>query len=45
MDCNRGVILQLIFGTLFRMIEFHAANKIGTFKNLMSKLDFSNFTL
>ena len=24
--------------------QFCAANKIGTFKNLMSKLDFSNFT-
>ena len=24
--------------------QFRAANKIGTFKNLMSKLDFSNFT-
>ena len=24
--------------------HFRAANKIGTFKNLMSKLDFSNFT-
>ena len=25
--------------------QFCATNKIGTFKNLMSKLDFSNFTL
>ena len=24
--------------------QFRAANNIGTFKNLMSKLDFSNFT-
>ena len=24
--------------------QFWAANNIGTFKNLMSKLDFSNFT-
>ena len=24
--------------------QFRCANKIGTFKNLMSKLDFSNFT-
>ena len=24
--------------------QFRAADKIGTFKNLMSKLDFSNFT-
>ena len=24
--------------------QFRAANKIGIFKNLMSKLDFSNFT-
>ena len=44
MDLNCGVTLQLRFGTLYRIIRFRAANKIGTFKNLMSKLDFSNFT-
>ena len=35
MDLNRGIILQLRFGTLFR-ISFVPLN-------LMSKLDFSNF--
>ena len=43
MDLNRGVILQLRFGTLFR-ISFVPLGKIGTFNNFTSKLNFSNFT-
>ena len=42
MVLNRGVILQLIWNTL--PDQFRAADKIGTFKNLMSMFDFSNFT-
>ena len=46
MDLNRGVILQLRFGRPWNALpdQFRAANKIGTIKNLMSKLDFSTLS-
>ena len=44
MDLNRGVYTAAkIWNALSD--QFRAANKIGTFENLMSKLDFSNFTI
>ena len=43
MDLNRGATLQLRFSNALPD-QFRAANNIGTFKDLMSKLDFSNFT-
>ena len=42
MVLNRGVIQAKIWNAL--LDQFRAANKIRTFKNLMSKLDLSNFT-
>ena len=41
MVLNRGVIQAKIWNAL--LDQFRATNKIRTFKNLMSKLDFSNF--
>ena len=40
MDLNRDVILQLRFGRPWNAIR----DQFGTFKNLMSKMDFSTLS-